>query len=61
MKVEKVGWSLRVSFLIKRRLQLRGQDIGTIEQTDLNGRGPYVYRAHHMHMHSPAEHKINGV
>ena len=38
-----------------------GKDIGTIQVTDLEGKGPYIYKAHHLHMHSPAEHKFNGV
>lgn len=38
-----------------------GPDIGTIQITDLDGKGPYIYKAHHMHVHSPAEHKFNGV
>jgi carbonic anhydrase len=37
-----------------------GEDAGYIELTDINGKGPYIYKAHHLHMHSPAEHKING-
>ena len=27
----------------------------------MNGKGPYIFKADHMHMHGPAEHKINGV
>lgn len=37
-----------------------GPDLGYIEMTDLNGKGPYLYRAHHLHMHAPGEHKIAG-
>lgn len=33
--------------------------MGSIEVTDLNGNGPYVYRVNHMHMHGPAEHHID--
>lgn len=50
IRMENIKWSVR----------LRGADIGTIEVTDLDGQGPFVYKAHHMHMHSPAEHKFNG-
>ena len=35
------------------------EDLGTIEVTDLNGNGPYIYRVNHMHMHGPAEHHID--
>ncbi len=35
--------------------------MGTIEVTDLNGLGPYIYRVHHMHMHGPSEHRFDGV
>jgi len=27
--------------------------------TDLNGKGPYSYKVDHMHMHGPAEHRID--
>ena len=33
--------------------------MGYIEMTDLNGNGPYIYRADHLHMHGPSEHKFN--
>lgn len=29
--------------------------------TDLNGQGPYNYKVNHMHMHGPAEHRLDGV
>ena len=35
--------------------------MGHIEMTDLNGDGPYIYKADHLHMHGPSEHKFNGV
>jgi carbonic anhydrase len=34
--------------------------MGHIEMTDLNGNGPYIYTANHLHMHGPSEHKFNG-
>jgi carbonic anhydrase len=35
--------------------------LGGIEVTDLNGHGPYSYKVNHMHMHGPAEHRLDGV
>jgi carbonic anhydrase len=35
-------------------------NIGKIQVTDLNGKGPYTYKAHHLHFHGPSEHKIDG-
>jgi len=40
---------------------LQGTDLGGIEVTDLNGEGPYRYRVNHLHMHGPAEHRLDGV
>jgi carbonic anhydrase len=28
---------------------------------DLNGRGPFTFKADHLHFHGPAEHTIEGV
>jgi carbonic anhydrase len=35
--------------------------MGGLKITDLNGNGPWYYRANHMHMHAPTEHRINDV
>lgn len=51
LALENILWSVRLS----------GGDFGGIEVTDLNGKGPYKYKVHHMHMHGPAEHRIEGV
>lgn len=51
LALENIRWTVRLS----------GGDFGGIEVTDLNGRGPYQYRVNHMHMHGPAEHRIEGV
>lgn len=40
-------------------MRLSGGDFGGIEVTDLNGKGPYIYKVNHLHMHGPAEHKID--
>ena len=42
-------------------MQLGGNNLGQIELIDLDGKGPYTYKAHHLHMHGPAEHKIDNV
>ena len=34
--------------------------MGTIEVTDLNGNGPYIYKVNHLHMHGPSEHRLDG-
>jgi carbonic anhydrase len=34
--------------------------MGTLELTDLNGNGPYIYKVDHLHMHGPSEHKMDG-
>ena len=28
---------------------------------DMDGKGPYIYNVNHLHMHGPAEHRIDGV
>ncbi len=33
--------------------------MGTIEITDLNGKGPYIYKVDHLHMHGPSEHCLD--
>lgn len=35
--------------------------MGSIHLTDLNGKGPYVYKVNHMHMHGPSEHRLDGI
>ena len=50
--LENIEWTLR--------LKSKGQKMGGIRLTDLNGRGPYVYKVHHMHMHGPSEHRLEG-
>lgn len=35
--------------------------MGHIAVTDLNGKGPYIYKVNHMHMHGPSEHRLDGV
>ena len=35
--------------------------MGGIEVTDLNGKGPYIYKVNHMHMHGASEHRFDGV
>ena len=35
--------------------------MGGIKITDLEGKGPYVYKVNHMHMHGPSEHRLEGV
>ncbi len=49
LKLENILWTVR----------LQGGDLGGIEVTDLNGQGPYKYKVNHMHMHGPAEHRID--
>ena len=41
-------------------LRLKGKKMGGIKLTDLNGRGPFVYKVNHMHMHASSEHRIGG-
>ena len=48
--LENLEWTLR----------LKGKNMGSIKITDLNGRGPYVYKVNHMHMHGPSEHRFEG-
>jgi len=49
LQLENILWTVR----------LGGADFGTIEMTDLNGEGPFVYKVNHLHMHGPGEHKID--
>lgn len=49
--LENILWTVR----------LQGTELGGIEVTDLNGEGPYKYRVNHLHMHGPAEHRLDGV
>ncbi len=51
LALENILWTVRLS----------GGDFGGIEVTDLNGSGPYRYKVNHLHMHGPAEHRIEGV
>jgi len=41
-------------------LKVPANEIGTIEITDLNGQGPFLYSTDHIHFHGPAEHRIDG-
>lgn len=49
LQLENILWTVR----------LGGADFGTIEMTDLNGQGPFVYKVNHLHMHGPGEHRID--
>ena len=49
--LENLGWTLR----------LKGDKMGGITLTDLNGKGPFIYDVDHMHMHGPSEHRFEGV
>ena len=40
-------------------LRLEEGNIGTIEIVDLDGKGPYIYKAKSVHFNSPSEHKLN--
>jgi carbonic anhydrase len=42
------------------KLKGHGQNMGSIKLIDLYGRGPYVYKVNHMHMHGPSEHRFEG-
>ena len=50
LQLENILWTVRLS----------GADFGRIEVTDLDGKGPYIYQVNHLHMHGPAEHRIDG-
>jgi hypothetical protein len=50
LQLENILWTVRLS----------GADFGRIEVTDLEGKGPYIYQVNHLHMHGPAEHRIDG-
>jgi len=41
-------------------LKVPANEIGTIEVTDVNGQGPFLYHTDHIHFHGPAEHRIDG-
>jgi carbonic anhydrase len=45
---------------LKWTLKLKGTKMGGLKITDLEGCGPWYYKANHMHMHAPSEHRIDG-
>jgi len=42
-------------------LKVPANEIGSIEITDVDGQGPFLYQTDQIHFHGPAEHRIDGV